>query len=288
MPDYNEQLRQQVKERDGHRCQICGKREGQDQITLEVHHVDPRGMGGDDSKNVPENLLTLCPEHHRRIEGGIWSIYRFIPDEGGLIVMDAEGRQLQRDSLWFYRRHNVERVEALANTLNFANRSRHQLAWSVAKALHEIQEAKGWQHTGHSSLKELAKDFAGMSARESKKLARVYKWALGEGLINENEEGEMAGDIQNVDPELADVVRRMDDSELAQMASTLSPSDFWDEVDLRHQSNKKQFSRSFVVATGPVRLYRGKEPPLVNVGEKVIRGSLLTGGDDVSDVSDID
>ncbi len=288
MPEFSESLKQEVKERDGHRCQICGKREGRDQITLEVHHVDPRGMGGDDSKNVPENLLTLCPEHHRRIEDGIWSIYRFIPDEGQLIVFDAEGRQVQRSSLWWYRKEGVEKVGALANTLNFANRARHQAAWQVAKTLHELKETRGWEHTEHSTLWELAKDFAGMTARDAKKLLRVYRWVLSEGLLNENEEGEMSGDIQNVDPELVEVVRRMDDTELAHMASTLSPSDFWSEVDIRHQANKKQFSRSFVVATGPVRLYRGKEPPLVNAGEKVIRGSLLTGGDDVSDVSDID
>jgi 5-methylcytosine-specific restriction endonuclease McrA len=51
------ELRQQVLERDGWRCQFCGSLAG-----LEAHHVELRSRLGDDS---PENLITLCAACHR-------------------------------------------------------------------------------------------------------------------------------------------------------------------------------------------------------------------------------
>jgi 5-methylcytosine-specific restriction endonuclease McrA len=42
--------------RDGWRCQCCGS-----SYNLHVHHVTPRGRGGDDA---PENLITLCADCH--------------------------------------------------------------------------------------------------------------------------------------------------------------------------------------------------------------------------------
>jgi 5-methylcytosine-specific restriction endonuclease McrA len=52
-----DQLRQQILERDGWRCQQCGRC-----TQLEVHHMYRRSRGGDDSE---ENLLTLCRACHR-------------------------------------------------------------------------------------------------------------------------------------------------------------------------------------------------------------------------------
>jgi ATP-dependent DNA helicase RecQ len=55
-PDSYEQLREQVLQRDGWRCQSCGARSN-----LEVHHKDFRSQGGDDSE---QNLITLCSSCH--------------------------------------------------------------------------------------------------------------------------------------------------------------------------------------------------------------------------------
>jgi 5-methylcytosine-specific restriction endonuclease McrA len=52
------QLRFKVLERDGWRCQICGRR-----TLLDVHHIDFRACGGDDSDT---NLMTLCRVCHQR------------------------------------------------------------------------------------------------------------------------------------------------------------------------------------------------------------------------------
>ncbi|MBE2264623.1 MAG: group II intron reverse transcriptase/maturase [Flavobacteriales bacterium] len=49
-------VRDEVLERDGHRCTICGSQEN-----LDVHHIKPKRKGGQD---VPENLETVCEKCH--------------------------------------------------------------------------------------------------------------------------------------------------------------------------------------------------------------------------------
>jgi 5-methylcytosine-specific restriction endonuclease McrA len=51
-----EELRRNVIDRDGWRCQNCGAREN-----LVVHHMRFRSHSGDDSE---ENLITLCNRCH--------------------------------------------------------------------------------------------------------------------------------------------------------------------------------------------------------------------------------
>lgn len=53
--------RTQILERDRQTCQWCGA--SAPGTVFEVHHVIPRGYGGDDS---PDNLVTLCVECHRK------------------------------------------------------------------------------------------------------------------------------------------------------------------------------------------------------------------------------
>jgi 5-methylcytosine-specific restriction enzyme A len=53
-------LRQQILERDGYRCVICG------QPANVVDHIIPRSAGGTDD---PANLQSLCTYHSRRKTG---------------------------------------------------------------------------------------------------------------------------------------------------------------------------------------------------------------------------
>lgn len=46
-----------VLERDGWRCQCCGR-----PSELQVHHISPRGRLGDDAE---DNLITLCHTCHQ-------------------------------------------------------------------------------------------------------------------------------------------------------------------------------------------------------------------------------
>lgn len=50
-------LRDEILERDNHKCQICGATNRK----LHVHHKIKRKNGG---KTVSENLITLCPSCH--------------------------------------------------------------------------------------------------------------------------------------------------------------------------------------------------------------------------------
>ena len=53
------QLCLEVLKRDGWRCQKCGRIED-----LQVHHIQSRGLLGDDAD---ENLITLCVRCHQEL-----------------------------------------------------------------------------------------------------------------------------------------------------------------------------------------------------------------------------
>ena len=57
--DSYRKLHRQVIERDGWRCQVCGRMQ-----RLQVHHQQFRGHSGNDED---QNLITLCVECHARI-----------------------------------------------------------------------------------------------------------------------------------------------------------------------------------------------------------------------------
>lgn len=53
---------QLVRERDYHACRLCSRVSSQ----LEVHHIVFRSQGGGEE---PENLITLCKDHHLDAHG---------------------------------------------------------------------------------------------------------------------------------------------------------------------------------------------------------------------------
>ena len=61
---FNEVLKEEVRVRDGHRCQLCGVLQIECLERLPVHHIDY------DKKNSdPANLLTLCKRCNARVNG---------------------------------------------------------------------------------------------------------------------------------------------------------------------------------------------------------------------------
>jgi 5-methylcytosine-specific restriction endonuclease McrA len=50
---------EQVMERDGHKCRMCGRSEG----LADVHHIIKRSQGGGDDM---DNLITLCRNCHNK------------------------------------------------------------------------------------------------------------------------------------------------------------------------------------------------------------------------------
>ncbi len=69
-------LRERVRARDGYRCQVCGRPE--DGKQHDVHHKTPfrtfrdeQGRSLREQANRMENLITLCPECHRKAEQNV-------------------------------------------------------------------------------------------------------------------------------------------------------------------------------------------------------------------------
>lgn len=58
-PEPYQQLRQEILQRDGWRCQSCGGR-----TNLQAHHIEARSHLGDDYE---QNLITLCADCHRLV-----------------------------------------------------------------------------------------------------------------------------------------------------------------------------------------------------------------------------
>jgi len=58
-PEAYRKLCREVLERDGWRCQSCGRMEN-----LQVHHIQPRSRLGDDTA---ENLVALCAKCHQEV-----------------------------------------------------------------------------------------------------------------------------------------------------------------------------------------------------------------------------
>lgn len=68
-PEWNKK-RKLVRARDSYRCQICGAQEAN--RSFDVHHKIPfRMIQIRDQANALENLITLCPRCHRRVERNV-------------------------------------------------------------------------------------------------------------------------------------------------------------------------------------------------------------------------
>ncbi len=61
-PQAYNRLREAVLERDGWRCQLCGRRRD-----LHVHHIKPRSKLGDDCAS---NLIVVCARCHSSLHEG--------------------------------------------------------------------------------------------------------------------------------------------------------------------------------------------------------------------------
>lgn len=51
-------------------CEVCGKK------AVDIHHIEPRGMGGSKQKDNIENLMALCRACHIRYgDKTVWKDY---------------------------------------------------------------------------------------------------------------------------------------------------------------------------------------------------------------------
>ena len=64
-------LRDAIRARDGYRCQVCGQPESGSR-QHDVHHKIPfRQFPTPEAANRPENLITVCPSCHRKVEQNV-------------------------------------------------------------------------------------------------------------------------------------------------------------------------------------------------------------------------
>jgi 5-methylcytosine-specific restriction endonuclease McrA len=60
--EFNEQLKEFIRERDNHNCQICKTNQEEFDKKLHVHHID-----FDKKNNSPFNLISLCKSCHGKV-----------------------------------------------------------------------------------------------------------------------------------------------------------------------------------------------------------------------------
>lgn len=70
-------LRLRVLNRDGWRCQVCGRRE-----QLDVHHVQFRSRAGMD---IEDNLITVCRRCHRGMHDSAGLKRATLPEQGSRV-----------------------------------------------------------------------------------------------------------------------------------------------------------------------------------------------------------
>ncbi len=75
-------IRRAVLHRDGTRCAVAGCR---CRLWLDVHHLRSRAAGGTHDE---ENLVTLCPLHHRRVHDGLLAL-EWVRDPHGSVGVEA-------------------------------------------------------------------------------------------------------------------------------------------------------------------------------------------------------
>ena len=59
--EFNEDLKEVIRNRDRRKCQICGKTELENNKKLSVHHIDYNKKNSD-----PKNLISLCKNCHAK------------------------------------------------------------------------------------------------------------------------------------------------------------------------------------------------------------------------------
>jgi len=233
----NESLRQQILERDGHRCQICGRGKP-DGTPVELHHVDPKGLGGDPSKDVPENLITLCGEHHRLIHDGIWKIIHWDPEdiENGLVVINAESKRVPKEQIWFYRRQTEAEVAELVDFARQVADQHWANEWSLAICLRELKARGAHKILGHRSFREMVVDYLGLKPGWADKAVRTVEWWQGLGIDDPPPPLALAARVMRA--EKKGEIKREEVKEWIAKARELGPVDFGKELR-RLQSAKK-------------------------------------------------
>ena len=64
--EFNESLKELIRNRDDRKCRVCGKTEKENSRKLDVHHIN-----GDKKDCDVKNLISLCMNCHRKLHEGV-------------------------------------------------------------------------------------------------------------------------------------------------------------------------------------------------------------------------
>lgn len=91
-PGFSRTLKRQIRERDGHRCQLCGATEDELGYTFSIHHSDY-----DKTNHDPANLFSTCKPCNSRVNTNreLWLTYFLaVRSQLGQDVGNFRGRQV--------------------------------------------------------------------------------------------------------------------------------------------------------------------------------------------------
>jgi len=170
--NFDKQFVYEVFERDNFRCQKCGSAHN-----LTPAHIEHRKLGGDDTKNKKENIISLCRSCHDEFDNEQFRITKFDPDdkEDGLRIIWATAREIDGDMhnavpkehLYFYNRPSQKGIEIAQDLhqqalqqIKVANRA----TYSLARTLEELKnrEVDGrplYKHMEKPDAEETYNDF---------------------------------------------------------------------------------------------------------------------------------
>lgn len=170
--DFSPELKQEVKERDNYRCQKCGSSN-----PLHVAHIEHRKMGGDDTKNFKENLITLCDDCHKEFDNYQFDITKWEPNnkEDGLRIVRAQAKEVDgkmrnaiaKENLYFYNRPSEKGIEVsqrlhkqAVEQIEVANRATYSLARTLEEQKNRTVDGKpAFKHREKPDVEETYEDF---------------------------------------------------------------------------------------------------------------------------------
>jgi hypothetical protein len=164
-----------VADRDDGKCQVCGDN------LFEFHHVQFRSRGGSDE---PENVLSLCKEHHDAVHAEEIRVVDFNPGEDVLTVVSVDTGELV-EPLWFYDRPSRGADEAHLIYTRIRDlrdsETRHRLR--IGEDLCRLEDGDLWSSLDVEGLGEFIGqpeiDIARQTAYRYMKVVRRLIWEAG-------------------------------------------------------------------------------------------------------------
>ncbi len=188
--DLNKELVEELLTLTGRQCVLTGSDK------FEICHLEHRGMGGDKSKNVVQNLIPLRKDFHDLMDGRIkktewngdeWtdlSIERWEPEEGELEIMaktellDWQWKKLPHDYIYYHQTPSLENAEEAHERRERIRQRSQAFALNAIEQGKDLHEAKGngdHELMGYDSWKAYCSAELMISRQYAHQFIEIYK-----------------------------------------------------------------------------------------------------------------